>query len=245
MVVVTTWACGNADGCARHDQPGDVGHVCHQQRRHFVGDLPELGEVDLARVRAIAAQDHLRPQLAGLGPHAVEVDGLGGRVQLVVVRLVEDGGGVELHPVRQVPAAGQVQRDERLARLHDGHERRQVGVGAAVRLHVGMPAAEHLPGPFDGQAFHLVVELAPAVVSRARISLGILVGQHRSRRFAHRGRDVVLAGDQLQRRLLPPLLAGDQLGNPRVGVLEAHPWSPVCRHSLQAHSVIEKRAKCS
>ena len=109
VVVVTTWACGNGDGCApADDQPGDVRDVRHQQRADFVGDLAELREVDRPRIRAVAAHDHLRLQLLRLGADGVEVDRLGLRVQLVMVRLVEDRRRVELHPVRQVPAAGEV-----------------------------------------------------------------------------------------------------------------------------------------
>ena len=69
----------------------------------------------------------------------------------------------------------------------------------------------------DRQPLGDVDELAAAVIAPPRIALGIFVGQHRALRFEHRARDDVLAGDQLDLRLLAATLAVDRRGDFRVG----------------------------
>ena len=48
------------------DQPGEVRHVHHEVGADFVGDLPEPGEVELARVGRPTGDDQLRTVLVGL-----------------------------------------------------------------------------------------------------------------------------------------------------------------------------------
>ena len=43
----------------------------------FIGDLAELGEVDGARIGAVAAEDHLGLQFLRLGADGIEIDRLG------------------------------------------------------------------------------------------------------------------------------------------------------------------------
>ena len=68
---------------------------------------------------------------------------------------------------------------------------------AGVRLHVGVVGAEELLGALDGESFRDVDELATAVITLARITFGVLVGEHRALRFQHARADVVFRGDQL------------------------------------------------
>ena len=74
----------------------------------------------------------------------------------------------------------------------------------------------HLVPSGDGQALALVHMAAPAVIARARISLGVLVGEGRAEGFEHGQGDEVLAGDELQAGLLPPDLGGDGLEDLRI-----------------------------
>src|SRR3989449_813506 len=71
-------------------------------------------------------------------------------------------------------------------------------------------------GPIDGELFDLVNDLAAAVVSFLRQSLGVLVRERRAHRLEHRHRHEVLARDQLQPVLLPLHLTADQLEHGRV-----------------------------
>ena len=74
--------------------------------------------------------------------------------------------------------------------------------------------------PVDRQRLDDVDVLAAAVVAAARVTLGVLVGQHAALGL-HRGhRGEVLRGDHLQRVLLATDLAADVLGDLRVGDLQ-------------------------
>src|SRR5207245_131950 len=64
----------------------------------------------------------------------------------------------------------------------DGH----VGLRARVRLDVGVLGAEQLLGAGDREVLDDVHDLAAAVVASPRVSLGVLVGQHRSDRLEDR-----------------------------------------------------------
>ena len=76
VVVVTTSAPNSSGlGCRPGgDQPGEVGHVDHQQRADLVGDLAEAREVELARVGRPAGEQQLRPALARDPRDLVHVD---------------------------------------------------------------------------------------------------------------------------------------------------------------------------
>ena len=200
------------------DQPREVRHVDHQVGADLVGDPPELGEVQLPRVGRPARDDEPGPALVGqpldlghvdevvVGPHVVGRD------------VVELAGEVQLHPVGQVAAVGQVEAQDRVAGLQQRGHRRGVGLRTRVRLHVGVLGAEQRLQPVDGQLLDDVDVLAAAVVPPAGVALGVLVGQHRALGLHDGHRREVLAGDHLQRGLLPGQLGGDCAVDLRVGV---------------------------
>ena len=88
---------------------------------------------------------------------------------------------------------GQVQAQDGVARLQQGEHGGGVGLGAGVRLHVGVLGAEQGLDPVDGQLLDHVDVLAAAVVALARVALGVLVGQHRALRLHDGERGEVLA----------------------------------------------------
>ena len=69
---------------ARRHQATDVGHVRHQQRSATVGDLPEPGVVEVARVAADSGDDQLRFEQQGVPRQLVIVDQPSLGVHLVV-----------------------------------------------------------------------------------------------------------------------------------------------------------------
>ena len=75
---------------------------------------------------------------------------------------------------------------------------RHVGLGAGVRLHVGMIGAEQFFGAGDRQRFDFVDEFTAAVISLARITFGIFVGHHRALGFEHRFANDVLRRDEFE-----------------------------------------------
>ena len=71
-----------------------------------------------------------------------------------------------------------------------------VRLRAAVRLHVGVVAAEQLFAALDGEVFHDVDVLAPAVIALAGQTLGVFVGEVRADGRHDRGGNEVFAGDE-------------------------------------------------
>jgi len=62
------------------------------------------------------------------------------------------------------------------ARYAASQIRGQVGLGAGVRLDVGVVGAVQLQRPIDRQLLYLVDPLAATVIAPSRIALGVLVG---------------------------------------------------------------------
>ena len=114
--------------------------------------------------------------LNGQALHLVVVD-LAGLVDAVGDDVVQLAGEVDGGAVGQVTAVGQVHAEHGVARLQQGHVDGAVGLGAGVRLHVGVGGTEQLFGALDGQGFNHIHILATAVVTLARVAFGVLVGQ--------------------------------------------------------------------
>ncbi len=74
----------------------------------------------------------------------------------------------------------------------------QVGIGARVRLHVGVLRAEELARPPAGQVLGLVDHRVAPVVALARVPLGVLIGQDRTCRRQDGAGSEVFRGDELE-----------------------------------------------
>ena len=182
---------------ARGDEPRDVGDVDHQISADFIGDLAQAGEVDDARIGGRACDDHLRLVFEGEFFEGVVVDALvslGHAVGNDVEILARDIDG---RAVREVPAVGEVHAENGIAGGEQGEIYGGVRLRAAVRLDVGVVAAEELLAAFDGEVFDDIDVPAAAVVALAGQALRILVGEVRADRRHHRGGNEVFAGDQL------------------------------------------------
>ncbi len=210
----------------RRDEPGEVRHVDHEQRADRVGDLAELGEVELPRVRRPARDDHLGPVLGGEGGDLVHVDEAVLGADVVRHDVQRLAGVVQPHPVREVAAVREVQPEDGVAVLEQREVHGRVGLRPAVRLDVRVLGAEQRLGAVDRELLGDVDELAAAVVAAAGVALGVLVGQDGALRLQHRDRREVLRRDHLQRGLLAPQLGADGLGDLGVGggqrIVEAH-----------------------
>ena len=110
----------------------------------------------------------------------------------------------------------QVHAHHRISRLDKGKERRQIGIGTAVGLHIGMFRTEQLTGSLPGQFFHLVHEFAAPIIPVAGIPFRILVGEDRAHGFHHRGRYEVFRSNQLDLVPLSAQFFSDCGGNLRI-----------------------------
>src|ERR1700688_1818779 len=87
-------------------------------------------------------------------------------------------------------------------------------------LHVGMFGSEQLLSAVARQILHDVGVFAPAVVTLARITLGIFVGKHRARGFKHGFADEIFRGNQLQPLMLAAGFIVDGCRNLRIGFVK-------------------------
>ena len=89
----------------------------------------------------------------------------------------------------------------------------RVGLGARVRLDVGVLGPEQLLGAVDRQLLGDVDVLAAAVVAAPGIALGVLVGQHAALALEDGLGHEVLGGDHLERALLARQLEAQDVGD--------------------------------
>ena len=162
---------------AAGDQAGDVRHVDQQLGADLARDRGEGREVELARVGRGAGHEHLRAHFERFRSDRIHVEPLGGAVDAVGMELVEDAGEVLGMTMRQVPAVIERHRQHLVVRLAQRHQRRDVGLRAAVRLHVGVRRAEEALGALTRQLLDRVDVLAAAVVALARVALRVFVGE--------------------------------------------------------------------
>ncbi len=105
--------------------------------------------------------------------------------------------------MREVATVVKAHAQHRVARVQQRQVHGHVGVGARVRLHVGVIGAEERAHPVACDVLDVVHHRVAAVVALVGVALRVLVGQHRAGGGHDRRRGEVLRGDQLQ----PPLLA--------------------------------------
>ena len=171
---------------ATSDQAGEVGGVEQEQRADLVGDGPERLRVEAPRVGRRAGDDQLRVVLERQVAQLVEVDPLVARRDAVLHEPVDDGAGVDLGAVGQVPAVVEAEAEHRVTRIEQRLVGAHVGVGPGVRLHVGVLGVEQRLGALDGDRLDLVDDLVAAVVPLAGVALRVLVGEHRADGAQHR-----------------------------------------------------------
>ncbi|MNO97992.1 hypothetical protein D3C76_897220 [compost metagenome] len=181
---------------ASGNQAGNVGHVDEQVGTDLVGDFAEAWEVQHLRVGREAGNDHLRLVLDSQALDFVVVD------QAVAVDAVLDGvvqlaRGAYRSTVGQVATVGQAHAQDGVTGRQQGQVDGGVGLGAGVRLDVGVVGAEQLLGTVDGQLLDDVDVLATTVVALARVAFGVLVGQDRALGLHDCRAGVVFRSDQL------------------------------------------------
>ena len=85
----------------------------------------------------------------------------------------------------QVSALGKIQSHKGIARLQAGHDDGHVGLGARMRLHIGIFRIIQLAEPVDGQLLNLVHHLTPTIVAFARIAFRIFIGADAAHGFQY------------------------------------------------------------
>jgi hypothetical protein len=200
------------------DEAGEVRHVHHEDRADLVGDLAEALEIEDARIGRAPGDDHLRAALTGEARNLVHVDPMVVAAHAVGHHLEPLAGDVDGRAMGEMPAGGEVETHEGIARLHQRHEGRRVGRRPGMRLDVRESASEELRHALDGEVFGNVDELAAAVVAPPGQAFRIFVGEHRALRLQHRPADDVFRRDELDLVALAAKLEADRLGDLRIGL---------------------------
>ncbi len=104
--------------------------------------------------------------------------------------------------MRQVSARGKRHSENGGARLEQRDKHGLIGLRAGMRLHIGEATSEEALGALDCERLGDIDEFASAIISAAGITFGVFIRQHRALGFQHSPGDDVLAGDQLDLKLL-------------------------------------------
>ena len=194
-------------------QTSDMGHVGQQIGPDLIGNGAEGGEVDAAGVSRVATNDQLRLVLQGQLANGVEIELLGVWIDAVMDGLEPLARHIDRGTMGEVTPMGEIHAKDRVAGIQQGQEDREIGLGAAVGLHIRPGRAKQLLGPLNRQGLNRIHVLTTAVVALAGQTFGVLVGEDRALGFHHRPRREVLASNQLQVALLPLQLLLDQATN--------------------------------
>ncbi len=170
----------------RCHEAGDVGDVRQQERTVFFGDLSETGEVDFAGISRGADGDHLRFLALRHFFHLVVINPTV-RADAVMHDGVKFAGKIRGVAVRQVSAVRKIHGKNLITRLDRCEIDGRVRLAAGVRLDVRMIGAEKDLRTIDCQLLDGIDDFATTIPAFARITFGILIGQHAPLGF-HDGR---------------------------------------------------------
>src|SRR6185437_4737335 len=106
---------------ARGNQAGEMSHVDDKKSADFVGNLAHAGKVEGAGISAAAADDHLRLFALGNLLQLVVVDDFCILADTVAGDAIELAGKIQFVAVGEVAAMRQVEAEDSVAGLNDGH----------------------------------------------------------------------------------------------------------------------------
>ena len=116
-------------------------------------------------------------------------------------------------PVGEMAAMREIHRQNLVARFEHRKIDRHVRLGAAVRLHIDVIAAEKSLGAIDRELLGNIDIFAPAIPAFPRIAFGIFVRQAAALSLHHRATGEILGGDKLDVFALPFFLRLDGIEN--------------------------------
>ena len=151
------------------------------------------------------------------------------------MRLEPFAGLVGFRAVGQVTAGVEAHAEDWVAGLDQGGEDGLVGLAAGGRLDVGELAAEQLLGAVDGEGFDFVHKLAAAIVTLARVTFGVLVGQDRALGLEDGAGNDVLGRDKLDFVSLAAEFFTNPFGDYGVGFRKAASEKPFSKGARLAH----------
>ena len=188
---------------ASSHQTCNVSHIHQQISSHFVGNLAEFSPIENPAVSRKTADNQL-----GLVGHRqvadrVVIDQASLVIDAILYRVVDLAREIHRSAVGQVPTVGKAHSQNRIAGLQQRLKHRNIRAGPRVWLDVGEICAEQGLGTLNGQCLRLINKFAATVVALAGVTLGVLVGEHRTLGFQHPRTAIVLRGNQFDVLFLP------------------------------------------
>ena len=199
----------------RH-QSGNVRHVDEKNRADRIGNLPEPGKIESARISGRAGGNHRGPHLFGQFLQRVVIDLLGLLIDAVVCDLIKFAGEICRMPMAEMSSVREVHRQDFVARFNGGEIDCHVRLCAAMRLHIHVLAAKESFRAINRQLFSNIDILAPAIPALSGVTFGILVREHTTLRFHHCAAREILRGDQFDIFALPFFFRRDHIENLRI-----------------------------
>ena len=190
-----------------------VSHVYHQDGSHTVGNSAHTGVVPFTAVRAGATHYQFGTLALCHFFHHIIVHQIGVACHVILTLLIYQPREVNRATVRQVATMCQVQAHKLVSGLHHGHKYCHVGLGTAMRLHVGILRPKQAANALYSHILGLIHHLATTVITVPWVALGIFVGQATAHRLHHLLTHKVLACYQLYAALLALVLTADNVKN--------------------------------
>ncbi len=162
--------------CTAGNKTCDMSHINHEDGTHFIGDLTETLEVDGSGISGSACNDELRTALLGNSQYFVIIDVT---VFVNTVRYaIEIGTGeVDRAAVRKMTAVCKTHTHESITGLKKSKEYGHICLSTGMRLNICPSAAVELLDPFESKILCEIDKFTTAVVTFARIALGIFIGK--------------------------------------------------------------------
>ena len=125
---------------AASDQAREMRHVDHKIGVHFIGDGTEASKIDDPRIGRTAGDNQLRTMLQGQGLNRVIVNDRILAADPVLHRVKPFTGLVRRRAVGEVTAGVQGHPENCVTWFQQGQKDGLVGLGAGMRLHIGVGA---------------------------------------------------------------------------------------------------------
>jgi hypothetical protein len=118
----------------------------------------------------------------------------------------------------EMATMGQIKPQDGVSGIDHRHVSRRIGLGAGVRLHIGVIGAEELPGAVTGKVLNHVGVFTATVIALAWVALGVLIGKDGARSLQYGFAYKVLRGDHFQAFVLASDFVIDGGGDLGIGL---------------------------
>ena len=159
------------------NQTSRVSHINHQQGAYLISNFAHAGIIPLTAIGTTTTDDQLRFVLKSQFLHFVVINSACLFVEVVTDRVVENTRSIDVATMRKVTTVVEIQSHESIARFENSEQNGSISLCSRVRLNIGILSTEDFLDTLDGKVLYDINNLATAIVTFARETFCILVGQ--------------------------------------------------------------------